>query len=170
MARPLRCSTSGWARAPPTTCAAASRSSRSRAEAFRTVPMNAIDFSVLARGDYPALIAKGLVTMLELTLFAWLLAMALGTLLALIRMTNSRVARMAVAGWVEYHQNVPMLVQVFLWYFGIATLLPKEMQFWINRHAGEFIFAVIAIGLAMSAYISEDLRGGIRAISKSQIE
>ena len=112
--------------------------------------MNAIDFSVLARGDYPALIAKGLVTMLELTLFAWLLAMALGTLLALIRMTNSRVARMAVAGWVEYHQNVPMLVQVFLWYFGIATLLPKEMQFWINRHAGEFIFAVIAIGLAMS--------------------
>jgi polar amino acid transport system permease protein len=132
--------------------------------------MNAIDFSVLVRGDYPALIAKGLATMLQLTVLAWLLAIALGTGLALLRMTTSRVAKSAVAAWVEYHQNVPMLVQIFLWYFGIATLLPKDMQFWINRHAGEFIFATIAVGLAMSAYISEDLRGGIRAIPKSQIE
>ncbi|HSV78498.1 MAG TPA: amino acid ABC transporter permease [Ramlibacter sp.] len=132
--------------------------------------MNTIDFSVLVRGDYPGLIAKGLVTMLELTLLAWLLAMVVGTLLALARMTTSRLARSAVAAWVEYHQNVPMLVQIFLWYFGIATLLPAGMQLWVNRHAGEFIFAVLAVGLATSAYFSEDLRGGIRAIPKSQFE
>jgi polar amino acid transport system permease protein len=63
-----------------------------------------------------------------------------------------------------------MLVQLFLWYFGIATLLPTAMQMWLNRHGGEFTFAVIAVGLATSAYMSEGLRGGIRAIPPSQIE
>lgn len=129
-----------------------------------------VDFSVLLRGDYPRMIARGLVTMLELTVLAWLLAVVLGTLLALVRMTTSRLAQSAVAAWVEYHQNVPMLVQIFLWYFGIATLLPDTMQLWINQHRGDFIFATVAIGLAMSAYVSEDLRGGIRSIPRSQIE
>jgi len=132
--------------------------------------MSPVDFSVLAKGDYPQLIAQGLVTMLELALLAWLLAVLVGTVLALVRMTTSRLAQSAVAAWVEYHQNVPMLVQILLWYFGIATLLPPGVQLWINRHAGEFVFATIAVGLAMSAYISEDLRGGIRSIPKSQLE
>lgn len=132
--------------------------------------MNHVDLSVLVRGDYPQLIASGLLTMLELTALTWLLAMILGTLLALARMTGNRLAQAAVATWVEYHQNVPMLVQLFLWYFGIAALLPKGLQLWVNQHGGEFIFATIAIALAMSAYISEDLRGGIRAIPKSQLE
>jgi polar amino acid transport system permease protein len=132
--------------------------------------MGPLDFSFLLRGDYPGMIAKGLVTMLELTALAWLIATALGIVLALVRMTPSKAAQTAVAAWVEYHQNVPMLVQIFLWYFGIATLLPTGLQQWVNRNGGEFIFATIAISLAMSAYISEDLRGGIRSIPKSQLE
>jgi polar amino acid transport system permease protein len=132
--------------------------------------MTPLDFSILLRGDYPGMIARGLATMLELTVLAWLLAMALGILLALVRMTPSRPAQFAVAAWVEYHQNVPMLVQIFMWYFGIAALLPAELQQWVNRHGGEFIFATIAIALAMSAYVSEDLRGGIRAIPSAQVE
>lgn len=132
--------------------------------------MNPIDFSVLLRGDNPQLIAKGLATMLELTAAAGLFAALLGTLLALIRMAPSRVAQGFVAGYVEYHQNVPMLVQIFLWYFGIPTLLPMDWQLWINRHGSEFFFAFIAIGLAMAAYVSEGLRGGIRSIPESQLE
>lgn len=132
--------------------------------------MNPLDFSVLWRGDYPALIVRGIVTMLELTAASWVLAMALGTLLALIRMSQSRAARALVATYVEYHQNVPMLVQIFLWYFGIPTLLPTDWQMWVNRHGGEFIFAFLAIGLAMAAYVSEALRGGIRAVPTTQLE
>lgn len=132
--------------------------------------MNPLDFSVLWRGDYPALIARGMVTMLELTAACWVLALALGTLLALVRMSRSRVARALVATYVEYHQNVPMLVQIFLWYFGIPTLLPSAWQIWVNRNGGEFIFAFLAIGLAMAAYVSEALRGGIRSVPATQME
>ncbi|HSV36671.1 amino acid ABC transporter permease [Ramlibacter sp. WS9] len=133
--------------------------------------MNArLDFSVLMRPEYLKMILDGMVTMFELTLLAWILAMVVGIVLAVVRMTSSRVAQGFVAAYVEYHQNVPMLVQIFLWYFGVATLLPGAWQQWLNAHHSEFVFAFIAVGLAMGAYISEDLRGGIRSIPKSQIE
>ena len=132
--------------------------------------MPVLDFSVLLRDDAPQMLLHGIVLMLELTALAWILAMVLGTLLALVRMGRSRVAQSAVAGWVEYHQNVPMLVQIFLWYFGISTLLPSGAQIWLNQHGGEFAFATISVGLATSAYVSESLRGGIRAIPASQVE
>lgn len=129
-----------------------------------------LDFSVLLRDEYPQWILNGVVTMFELTALAWLLAMAVGTVLAVMRMGRSRVARAFVTAYVEYHQNVPMLVQIFLWYFGIPALLPAGAQQWINAHNSEFVFATISIGLCMAAYVSEDLRGGIRAIHGSQME
>ena len=129
-----------------------------------------LDFSVLTRGDYPQWIGHGVLTMFELTAAAWLFAMALGTVLAVVRMSDSRVAKACVAGYVEYHQNVPMLVQVFLWYFGMPALLPHAAQQWLNAHDSEFLLAFIAIGLCMAAYLSEDLRGGLRAIPRAQYE
>lgn len=129
-----------------------------------------LDFSVLLRDEYAQWIAKGVVTMFELTALAWLLAAGVGVVLATIRMSDNRWAQAAVAGYVEYHQNVPMLVQIFLWYFGIPALLPMGVQQWVNAHDSEFLFAFVAVGLCMGAYISEDLRAGIRSIPKSQLE
>lgn len=129
-----------------------------------------LDFSILLRDEYPRMIVEGIVTMLELTVLAWVLAMTLGVALALIRMTRNRVAEAMVAAYVEYHQNVPVLVQIILWYFGVPTLLPKAMQLWINAQHSEFIFAFIALGLCMAAYMSEGLRSGIRSIPASQLE
>ncbi len=132
--------------------------------------MNRLDLSILLRGDYPQLIAKGVVTMLELTAAAWVLAAVIGVVLTVIRMAPSRAAQGAVAAYVEYHQNVPILVQVFMWYFGIPTLLPLEWQQVLNKHGTEFLFAFIALGLAMGAYVSEALRAGIRSIPRTQLE
>lgn len=129
-----------------------------------------LDFSVLLRHEYSQWIADGIITMFQLTAFAWVLAMVLGTLLTLIRMTQNRWAERAVAVYVEYHRNVPMLVQIFIWYFGVPTLLQPAVQRWINAQHSEFIFAFIAVGMCMAAYMSEDLRSGIRAIPKSQHE
>jgi polar amino acid transport system permease protein len=96
--------------------------------------------------------------------------MAVGIVLATIRMSNSRWAQATVAAYVEYHQNVPMLVQIFLWYFGIPALLPTGLQQWLNANGSEFLFAFVAVGLCMGAYMSEGLRAGIRAIPQSQLE
>jgi polar amino acid transport system permease protein len=105
-----------------------------------------------------------------LTLTSWVLAVALGTVLATLRAIGNPLIERVVAGYVAYHQNVPMLAQLFLWYFGVPTLLPDSTQGWINAHGGEFIFASIAIGLCMAAYYSEDIRSGLRAVSAGQHE
>lgn len=129
-----------------------------------------LDPSLLLRQEYAHAILQGIATMFELTALAWLLAAAVGTLLAIVRMSNSRLGQAAVAAYVEIHQNVPMLVLIFLWYFGVPGLLPDAAQRWINAHNSEFTFAFIGIGLCMAAYISEGLRSGIRSIPKSQLE
>lgn len=132
-----------------------------------TIPF---DLSILTREDYAKSIVEGVITMFELTALSWGLAAVVGTVLALVRMSRSRIGQAAVVAYVEYHQNVPMLVQIFLWYFGIPALLPMGLQQWINAYNSEFVFAFVAVGLCMAAYMSEDLRGGIRSIPKSQLE
>lgn len=129
-----------------------------------------LDFSILLRDEYPQWILTGIANTFELTAFAWLLAIVVGTTLAVIRMSKNRIGEAFVVSYVEYHQNVPMLVQIFVWYFGIPALLPKGGQLWVNAHDSEFLFAFIAVGLATAAYVSEALRGGIRSIPSSQIE
>lgn len=107
---------------------------------------------------------------LELALFSWILAFVLGVVLATIRMTNNRIAKGLVSAYVAYHRNVPMLVQIMMWYFALPSLLPQATQMWINQYNGEFLFSVIAIGLCMAGYISEDIRSGLRGIPHGQFE
>jgi polar amino acid transport system permease protein len=113
---------------------------------------------------------KGIVLTLELTVSSWLLALVLGTMLATFRMTNHKLAKLIVGCFVAYHRNVPMLVQIMMWYFALPSLLPDDTQMWINGFNGEFLYSVIAIGLCMAAYVSEDIRSGLRAIPHGQFE
>ena len=105
-----------------------------------------------------------------ITMVAWLIAFVVGIALAAIRSLPSKGADRAVAVYVAYHRNVPLLVQVLYWYFGIVTLLPGGVQRWMDDHGGGIYAGSVAMGLCMAAYISEDLRSGIRTVSKGQIE
>jgi polar amino acid transport system permease protein len=112
----------------------------------------------------------GIANTLILTGASWSIAVVLGLFLAVVRSTDSRLAEALVAAFVSYHQNVPMLVQLLVWYFGVPTLLPDSMQSWINGHNGEMFFSTIAVGLCVSAYVSEDIRSGLRSIPWGQHE
>jgi polar amino acid transport system permease protein len=129
-----------------------------------------LDLSAVLKGDYSSALLKGLEVTLELTLVSWMLAFSLGTLLALVRMSTSKAARGAVTAYVEFHRNVPLLVLILLWYFGVLTLLPRPIETWLNEHGSEFGAAAIAIGLCMAAYVAEDIRSGIRSLPIGQNE
>jgi len=130
-----------------------------------------LDFTALLGNGYPSLVWGGLITTLQMTLLAWLLAFALGSLLAVLRMLNIRLLNYAIATYVAFHRNVPMLVHILLWYFGVASLFPYEFNDHMNMiGGGEFVYSVIAIGLVTSAYVGEDLRSAIRAIPPGQVE
>ena len=70
----------------------------------------------------------------------------------------------------EYHRNVPLLVQVLFWYFGMPELLPEGFRMWLYQHNAEMSLAAIALALGSAAYIAEDIRSGLRAIPGTQFE
>ncbi|CAN5495102.1 amino acid ABC transporter permease [soil metagenome] len=125
---------------------------------------------LLANPDYATLLLHGLGVTLRLFALSWVLAMLLASLLMAVRSAAGPWAQRAVWLFVEYHRNVPGLVQIFVWYFGVPQLLPKLAQRWINRHDGEFFLSCIALTLYAAAYMSEDLRSGLRSLPKGQAE
>lgn len=129
-----------------------------------------LNFSSLLAPPHVEHLIAGLQCTAWLTSASWLLAFGLGLVLATLRAIGNPIVDRAVAVWVAYQQNVPMLAHMFLWYFGISTLLPQAAQSWVNAHNGELIFASIAIGLCMSAYFCEDVRSGLRAVPHGQHE
>jgi polar amino acid transport system permease protein len=124
--------------------------------------------AVLAKPEYRALFLHGLEATLIIAVFSWLLGMAVALLLLVARLTPSRIAGALVTAYISYHRNVPTLVQLMLWYFGIASLLPDALQQWLGDHGAEVIFAIIALGLCQAAYFSEDMRSGLRAVPPGQ--
>jgi polar amino acid transport system permease protein len=129
-----------------------------------------LEFGAVFAGPFAHLLLSGAINTFELTAASWALAIGLGTVLAILRASGISVATKVVAAFVSYHQNVPMLVQILLWYFGVPTLLPYAAQSWANAHNSELIYASIAIGLCMSAFFSEDIRSGLRSVHYGQQE
>ncbi|MGB6104979.1 MAG: amino acid ABC transporter permease [Pusillimonas sp.] len=129
-----------------------------------------ISFALLSDPEILRMIGKG--TMITLRLFAGALlcGFALALILSGINLIPSRIIRGMVALYVEYHRNVPTVVQIMVWYFGMPEILPESIRVWVNQGNTEFSFALVALSLNVSAYYYEDLRSGIRAIVSTQIE
>jgi polar amino acid transport system permease protein len=115
-------------------------------------------------------LASGMVTTLQLFAVAWVLAFTIAITLVVVRAANIRPATFIVDAYVEYHRNVPLLVQVLFWYFGMPELLPEGVRGWLYQHNAELSLAAIALGLGSAAYVAEDIRSGLRAIPGTQFE
>lgn len=130
----------------------------------------ALDYGAVLAGKYSRFLLDGALTTLELTASAWLLAVPVAMVVTGLRASPSRVARAAMASYVEYHRSVPLLVQLFVWYFAVSELLPPSLNRLVNAWNSEFLFAVVALLLYSAAYMSEDLRSGLRSIPPGQYE
>lgn len=132
--------------------------------------MGSLDFSVVFSAQYFPLLMSGLGLTVAMFVAAWCLAMSLGAGLAMLAIVPFWPVRALVALFIEYQRNVPLLVHLLVWYFGVPQLLPWQVNLWLNNFNIELICAVIAIGCYNSAYIAEYLRSGLRAIPKVQFE
>jgi len=100
---------------------------------------------------------------LSVAVCAWFVAMIAGTVMGVLRtlQDNPWLVRLANV-WVELFRNIPLLVQIFLWYFVLPKLIPPMQQL------PGFLLVVIALGLFTSARIAEQLRAGIQAMPRGQ--
>jgi len=117
--------------------------------------------------DFPAVLERwpsfldGAVLTLELAFFATVFGALLGTLAAVGRGTRSVLIARACKVYVEAIRNTPLLVQIFLVYFGLAS---------IGLKFSAFTVAVAALTINVGAYTAEIMRAGFEAIPRGQIE
>jgi His/Glu/Gln/Arg/opine family amino acid ABC transporter permease subunit len=127
-------------------------------------------WSVLWSGQSGSWLLQGLVTTLEISALAWMLAIVLGILSGAMRTVPFKLLRVVGTFYVEFFRNVPLLVWMFFWYFGVPPLLPRAAQDWVFNHGAEFWAGMFALGVYHGARFSEVIRSGIQSIPRTQIE
>ena len=132
--------------------------------------MIAFDPSIITSGRYHAQLVSGLTLSLQLLAITLVLALPLALLIALLRLSGQRIAHGVAWFYVELVRNVPLLAHLLFWYFAAPELLPEDWRSALYAHDFESIAAVLALTLYAAAYMSEDMRSGIRAVPKVQLE
>jgi His/Glu/Gln/Arg/opine family amino acid ABC transporter permease subunit len=128
------------------------------------------NWSVLWTGESGQWLLSGLIVTLELSALAWILAVALGIVSGALRTVKFRPLRAVATFYVEFFRNVPLLVWMFFWYFGVPPFLPEVIREWMFGHGLEFWAGVLALGVYSGARFSEVLRSGIQSIPRTQME
>ncbi len=120
-----------------------------------------LDFGFLNWGVVSSFVAKGFIFSVQLTLVAMIGGIALGTVLALMRLSGKQWLVMPAAFYVNTLRSIP-LVMVILWFFLLIPLL-------IGRPMGAELSAIITFTVFEAAYYSEIMRAGIQSVPKGQV-
>ena len=100
---------------------------------------------------------------LSVAVSAWVVAMLVGALMGTLRtLPNSPWLVRLGNVWVELFRNIPLLVQIFLWYFVVPKMFPAM------KEVPGFVLVVLALGFFTSARIAEQVRAGIQALPRGQ--
>jgi len=120
-----------------------------------------LDFSFLNWGVVSSFVLKGLFFSIQLTVIAMIGGIALGTALALMRLSGKPWLVTPAAAYVNTMRSIP-LVMVILWFFLLIPLL-------LGRPMGAELSAIVTFTLFEAAYYSEIMRAGIQSVPKGQV-
>ncbi len=130
-------------------------------------------FSPVPTGEatYLGWMLSGLQMTVALSLSAWVMALAVGSVMGVLRTVPNRWLAAIAAAYVELFRNVPLLAQLFIWYFVLPELLPpavgnayKQM----NPVLQQFLAAMVCLGFFTAARVCEQVRAGIESLPRGQ--
>ncbi|MES5484950.1 amino acid ABC transporter permease [Bradyrhizobium sp. INPA03-11B] len=123
----------------------------------------------MGTGTYLDLLLSGLVVTVKVSVLAWIIALVSGSVIGVLRTLPSRTASWIGFCWVEFFRNMPLLVQLFLWFFVLPELLPRSAGLWLKQLPNApFWTAAIGVGLFMSARVAVQLQAGITSLPRGQ--
>ena len=124
------------------------------------------NWGVLFEEQYLDWLISGFGWTIAVACCAWVIALVFGSLVGIGRTLPNRLVRAVCTGYVELFRNVPLLVQMFIWYFAVPEILPEDAGRWMKRDMPnpEFFTAVIALGLYTASRIAEQVRAGIETV------
>lgn len=132
--------------------------------------MTTFDIEMLLHGQYHDMMVAGLLMSLQYLFWSFWLALPLGLLIAMCRLSPLRWLNAIGATYVEVIRSIPLLAHMLFWYFGVPELLPQSWREALYEGPVESICAVVALGVYTAAYMAEDIRSGIRAVPTVQVE
>src|SRR5580692_5836789 len=141
-------------------------------------PLAAFDFSVFLRPSPEAVLNNlsyllvGLGLSLLLALASWVVAFVVGSIVGVMRTLPGRIAPSMGVCYVELFRNVPLLVQLFVWFFVVPDITPL-LGDWFKQQISpfwqEFIAGTVCLGLFTAARIAEQVRAGIGSLGPGQL-
>lgn len=120
-------------------------------------------------GSYMDTLWAGLGWTLAVSLLAWTLALLLGTIVGILRTLPNRKVTLLGNAYVELFRNIPLLVQMFLWYFVIPELVPTALGDWLKSLPNApFVTAVLCLGFYTSSRVAVQVSAGIHTLPRGQ--
>ena len=110
---------------------------------------------------YLPLFLKGVFLTVEISFFAILIGLPIGILAAVARTSRNKILNLAGAVYVEVFRNTPLLIQIFIIFFGLPSLGVK---------LSPYVSGLTALVLYVGAYNTEVIRAGLEAVPRGQIE
>ena len=120
-------------------------------------------------GTYLDMLLSGLWVTIKVSLFAWVVALVTGSIVGVLRSLPSKATQWFSFLYIEFFRNMPLLVQLFLWFFVLPELLPSAAGLWLKQLPNApFYTAAIGVGLFMSARVAVQLAAGIGSLPRGQ--
>lgn len=124
--------------------------------------MSQLDFSILFEWDTFKLLLSGLKFTVLYTLAGFAISIIIGILVAFGQMSKIKVIKFIATFYISWFRATPLLVQLFLLYYGLPLLFDIETSAWI--------VGVIGLGMYSGSYVSQVVRGAIQSIEIGQME
>jgi len=125
------------------------------------------DWGILIESPYLDWILSGLAWTLLVASAAWVIAFMVGSIVGILRTVENRVLRTLATAYVELFRGIPLLVQLFLWFYVFPIVAPGPIGNWLihDMPAPEYWTAVFALGLYTASRVAEQVRSGINSLS-----
>tara|TARA_R110002124_G_scaffold73585_4_gene197339 strand:+ start:5163 stop:5855 length:693 start_codon:yes stop_codon:yes gene_type:complete len=115
-------------------------------------------------GQYADVFIAGIGQTLWISAICLVLSLIIGTLVAIARLSKNPLIWRPVAGYIQFVRSTPLLIQIYLVYYGLPTILPFGNLF------DETQSGIIALTIHTAPYMGEIIRAGIESVNRGQIE
>lgn len=130
----------------------------------------AVLYSETEYGNMGEMLMGGLNLTVLISLYSAVIALALGTLFGLARLSTFKPVYGFATAYIEFFRNTPLLVQLFFWNFALPAGLPEEVKMKLFELDFEFWVATLGLGIYTSSFMAEIIRAGIQSVPKGLLE
>ncbi|MGQ9477888.1 MAG: amino acid ABC transporter permease [Candidatus Bipolaricaulia bacterium] len=123
------------------------------------------DWSVLWREPYGRWMLQGITLTLQIGALSWIIALFLGIIIGAIRTLPWKPLRVFGTAYVEFFRNIPLMVQLFFWFYAIPPLISQQLNRWPRLG---YYCAIFGLGIYTASRVAEHVRSGLSAVPQGQ--